>query len=242
MKASEKIKKIVLLSFGSMLTTIILSSCIFGITGKGDVVTEIIELDAIEGLDLAIEADIELNYGETQTVEISAQKNIIDNIKRDIRSGTWQIKFKRNASNFDPILISITVPEIKDVSISGTGEVFFNDEFETDFLELGISGSGIIDGLIICNKTKISIPGSGDIYLSGTADEQDISVSGSGNYSGFGLECGDCDISIPGSGYCEVFVNDNLYVKISGSGNVYYRGMPSILHEISGSGRIINDN
>ena len=236
--ASKKSIFIIIISF----FFIQLISCLTEIKGSGDIVQQSIPIASFTSIDLAIDANVTLVLGEQQSVEILAQQNIIENIKTRVKSNKWVIEFEKNVRSHDPIDIIIVIPEIKGISISGSGEVYSDDYFETDLLDLSISGSGVIDLITNTNQTDASISGSGDIYISGTTSEQSISISGSGNYYGFNFESINCDVSISGSGNCEIFVTSNLVVSISGSGNVYYTGNPVVNSSITGSGQVIQSN
>ena len=51
---------------------------------------------------------------------------------------------------------------------------------------------------------------------------------------------GSADITITGSGDVFTFVENSLIAFISGSGNIYLKGNPTINKTITGSGKIIN--
>ena len=90
---------------------------------------------------------------------------------------------------------------------------------------------------------KIELIGVGDFELSG--DEQDelvIILMGVGTVKAFDMEVGTCIITSTGVGNCEVYVLDELTVTISGVGNVYYKGNPTINSTITGLGQLINAN
>jgi hypothetical protein len=48
----------------------------------------------------------------------------------------------------------------------------------------------------------------------------------------------DCTIRISGSGNCEVNVVNNLFVQVSGVGDIFYKGSPTLTSDISGVGNI----
>lgn len=91
---------------------------------------------------------------------------------------------------------------------------------------------------------EVSMIGSGNVSVkdSMSAGYFKISILGSGNFSGFPLTATSCDVDISGSGECEITVLDRLDVIIDGSGSVYYKGSPLIHEDITGSGRVVNDN
>jgi hypothetical protein len=90
------------------------------------------------------------------------------------------------------------------------------------------------------NKVSTTIAGSGTIHIAGKADYHNVTIAGSGNLEALDFIVSSYDIQIPGSGECRIHVKDVLNVLIAGSGNVYYRGNPSVINTtIVGSGNVI---
>ena len=90
-------------------------------------------------------------------------------------------------------------------------------------------------------NTKIT--GSGSMDLIGICDEFDYTISGSGDVNSFGLISDRGFVEINGSGDTEVFVNEFLSVKITGSGDVLFKGNPDdITSDITGSGDLRDVN
>ena len=91
---------------------------------------------------------------------------------------------------------------------------------------------------------EISYDGSGNVKISGfmETDYLELSLMGSCSFYGFSLSARSCQVDITGSGNCEITATNNLDVSIDGSGSVFYKGSPSIIDHISGSGRVVNSN
>ena len=103
------------------------------------------------------------------------------------------------------------------VAVSGSGSV-----------KVVVDASDLVDG-------KVS--GSGTLGLRGKAENVKFRVSGSGNLNAEKLAAKNCQIESSGSGNCRIQVTNNLMSRISGSGQVYYRGNPKrIVNNASGSG------
>src|SRR4030095_4206964 len=66
------------------------------ITGEGNTVKQEISLAPIHGVDLGFSGDVILTQGSTQKIVLEGQQNIIDNIKREIDNGVWEINFDKN--------------------------------------------------------------------------------------------------------------------------------------------------
>jgi len=233
-----------------IVVMLLLASCdsnTIRVTGEGPVVTKTITVPEFSGIDLAGAANIIISQGATQNVEVSAQQNIIDRLLTKVAGGIWTVKLEDgNYSNYD-LTIHITVPVIRSISVSGSGNVEVNDFTGQDDLELDISGSGNIEMNAFggCENLSVTITGSGNVV--GKKDFTDLKnmsvhISGSGNFMAYPVVSDNCHISIPGSGVCFVTVNDALNISISGSGSVFYKGSPTLTQSISGSGVVMNAN
>ena len=95
------------------------------------------------------------------------------------------------------------------------------------------------------SELDLAISGSGNIEALSEFDieSESVDLSGSGKLKLFKVIGQDCNVALSGSGNVEVNVQNELVVDLSGSGNVYYKGVPnSIQSDISGSGSVIDAN
>jgi hypothetical protein len=225
-----------------LLVSSLLVSC--KIRGKGDVVTETFQMSAFSAVVNAIEADVYITNAPLQSVEIEAQQNIIDNIILEVTDGQLKIDEKKHLGKHEPIRINISVPELSSINLTGSGNMFTTNTFDSQGnISAVIIGSGNIDAKFNTqSKITTDIIGSGDIMLMGVAPQHEISISGSGNVHTFDLFTNISVVNISGSGTCELTADSLLNVTISGSGDVYFKGYPTITSNISGSGTIHNSN
>jgi hypothetical protein len=230
-----------------MLFGITLNSCYVDgrrIKGQGPVVQQTFDLPAISGVSLSVDANVIITKGDTQTVVIEGQQNIINNVKKYISSdGIWRIGYYDPVKQHDGLWIRITTPHFDYAAVSGSGRIETNGLYsDSSNVNLNISGSGTIVMDVIAHIIESEISGSGQIYLTGSAFEHAINISGSGNIRAFPLMTQQTYVKISGSGNSEVTVENYLDVIISGSGHVYYKGNPQIQANISGSGSVIKVN
>ena len=229
----------------ALLISLFISSCrksIFPIRGKGDLVLQTRTLNDCGGIHLAMDAEVKIIKDSVYKLELSAQQNILDIITTDVSGGILTINTKNiNLHNSKPITISVHMPSIKNVEISGSGNINSNDIWSAESFESRVSGSGNIS-LSGVTSTNIysTISGSGNIaFLSGTSTNSYLKISGSGNCKSENLVTKNVEATVSGSGdiYCNA--EDNLNATISGSGNIHYKGRPRIEQHISGSGNLI---
>ncbi|HMO38644.1 MAG TPA: head GIN domain-containing protein [Saprospiraceae bacterium] len=245
----NSIKKIIAILAGATLL-LYMPGCFVDDVGigcirpDGPVVSERISMAPFTGVDLRMAGKVYITQGSPQRVEVEAPRRLIDEMEFNVRNGIWRIETNRCARyNSRDLRIYITMPDLTSLRISGSGDIISENVFVIDDLDLTISGSGGMDLALDAKDVGATISGSGNIYLEGVADALDFVVSGSGDFRCFDLAANSARINISGSGSAEVHVSEALNVRISGSGNVRYKGTPSIVNtQISGSGKVIKVN
>lgn len=210
-----------------------------GIKGEGPKVTRTLDISTFDGIALGINANVYLKQGNTQSVKVEAQQNMIDNLEQEVKNGTWKISFDQNVRNHDGIKIWITVKDLNKIALSGSGNIMSEEKFsDLGDLELSVSGSGDIQFESVSKSLSAAISGSGDINLKGATGPCRMSITGSGDISALNLKAKTCSVKITGSGDSAVNVSEQLDVSIVGSGDVVYTGGASVRSKITGSGSV----
>lgn len=194
------------------------------LNGEGPMVKERLNIDGFTSIGLGMQATVYLTQGKEYSVQIEAQKNIIDALKKEVKDDSWNIGFDNNmrVRNYKKAKVWITMPTLEDVAIGGSGEIYG----ETPFLDLG--------------NLKISIGGSGEIALAGDAKDVKLNIAGSGTIKTADLKATNAKVSIAGSGktYIHIINDGDLNVSVAGSGKVFYKGDAKVKTSIAGSGSV----
>jgi len=178
--------------------------------------------------------------GDEESLTIEGPNNILRNIETEVIGSTLYIDSTRSIINnsLQPILFTLTVKSINEVSLSGAGSIQI-DELDTERLEIILTGAGSIriDDL---NTMDLSVllNSAGSIAISGTAEEQKIVLSGVGSYEGDDLQSRLATVLLSGAGSADLWVTDDLDVTVSGVGSVAYYGSPSVTQNVSGVGSV----
>ncbi|MGH1436124.1 MAG: head GIN domain-containing protein [Lewinella sp.] len=209
----------------------------------GPISTIDLNLPDFSGISLAMDARVEITQGPEQSVTVEGKSDIFDELDLDISSsGIWTIRTEDCVRDVDNLIFYITVPDLNEIKISGSGKIISTNTFVVGDIELRISGSGEINMALEADDIEVDISGSGEVYLEGLADELSLDVTGSGDLEAFDIAVREGNIKISGSGDAEVRVEDRLDVRITGSGDVYYKGQPLLDVSITGSGEVIDAN
>jgi len=238
-------KTIQLLTVGLVLLLFSVTSCIDDliIRGNGIEVSEARLTNHFSKVKSEGDFDVHISPGAEYDILIKAESNLIPYIETNVTGSTLRIHTRglRNFRNQLPLKIFITMPYIETIAQSGSGTVT-TGFFETEHLNVVVSGSGKIEAAVEANSVDGVVSGSGSLYLTGQAINADFVVSGSGEIDAWEMSLRNCEATISGSGSIWVIPERYLRANISGSGNVYYFGSPAVEAHISGSGNVIREN
>jgi hypothetical protein len=222
-----------------------LSSCVDEIflSGNGDVQSQNRHITGFDAVTSSGDYHVSVMPGTEFSVQVKAESNLLPYIETELHGTTLKIGTHgiHTIHHHYPIEVFITQPQLTSLNLSGSGFIK-TGSFTSDYLELGISGSGDIDAQVIAKTIKANVSGSGNIILAGNADASDFRISGSGKIKTYDLIQNHCQASISGSGDVYANVIETLHASISGSGCVYYIGNPLVQTSISGSGKVLAKN
>jgi len=205
------------------------------------VVKETRDVSGFTGVNFGIAGNLFVKIGSGFQVTIEGDSKYIRDVESIVKNGKLVIRRDNfGIFNNERANVYVTMPEIKSLGLSGSGQATVEGTVKTDMIDLSVSGSGKITiPEVILGEMSCSISGSGDIHLEGgEVGKADLSISGSGSYAGDKVVIKDFQAGISGSGSCSCNVSESLNATISGSGNVIYSGNPRMNVRASGSGHV----
>jgi len=244
--------KLFILSTVWVLAGVLTSGCIVidlngcstqRVKGSGKVISESRQVPEFREIRLEGQGKVVVAQANQFSVEVTSDDNILPSIETAVINGQLILSHE-NGKNLRPTTLNytITVKDLKGVSIAGSGDIVGNDEFNSERFYADIAGSGDITIKVSADHLESGISGSGSISLSGSTNSHDARITGSGDVDAFELLARDSSVVITGSGNCRIHVSDKLRAKITGSGDVLYKGHPQISESITGSGKVKDRN
>ncbi len=228
------------LLFTAFSLLLALSSCDpLGIRGKGDVITMSFDETDFHGFDLSLSGDVEIRTGAAFKVEVSCEESVMPYVETKVTDGILKVYFNRDVYDVDHMKIVVTAPFWDNFDVSGSGDIVIPDTIVGNTLRMDVSGSGSIRATeALFDHAHLSVSGSGDLKLAGSAETLDADISGSGAIKCFDFVVNTAKIEVSGSGDAQVNVLESLDASISGSGTITYKGNPDVNARVSGSGNI----
>ncbi len=211
------------------------------VKGNGDMVTKTRSVGNYDVVAVGGSFDVKLYAGKEGNLKITVDENLLAYLITEVDNGTLKIKWKKgtNISHHSQILVTVPFKEIEGASLAGSGDLYSEDVIKTNAFKAALAGSGDIRLKLSTTSVSASLAGSGDIELSGTTNDFKCALAGSGDIQAYDLASNNTDVRISGSGGIKVSAKDMLSARISGSGNIYYKGNPEKQDiKVSGSGTV----
>jgi len=213
-----------------MVVALVISACsvvqdrLNVVRGSGNVTSETRDISGVTSVDLAGAADVDITFGDVESLVVEAEDNIVPLIETEVENGRLVIGTKSNTSysNTRPVTVHVTMKSLEAVSLSGSGSITVQN-FQGETIRVDLSGSG-------------------DINVSGTADSADMTLGGSGKINGEQFKADSVKVSVDGSGDARVYASEQLDAEVGGSGSIRYSGNPAqVSKNVSGSGSISSE-
>lgn len=208
--------KLCLFALGALFA---LSSCDgFGIRGNGHVLTDARKIPEVSSVEAHGALRVEWHSGPP-SVTVTTDDNLMGYVDVRVDGRKLVLRTHNNLRPTNGVVVRVSSANLASVALHGAVRLVAENLAANDFY---IDGSGATH-----------------IELSGTASSLNATLSGASRLEAESLRSQTVDMSISGAGRAEVYASENLRVRISGAGKVYYSGNPkSVERKISGAGKI----
>ncbi|WP_196895978.1 head GIN domain-containing protein [Aureivirga marina] len=210
------------------------------IKGNKNLITATREISYFQEIKSKGSFKVILTDGKQGEIEITAEENLMEYIITEVTDNKLSIHYKKG-KNIQPrkeIIIKVPIKFINHLTLSGSGEIISEVPIENKEFSIVVTGSGDISLEEVESKNiTATLSGSGNLDIAGETNKLKVRISGSADFEGKKLESDKVDITISGSGNATVYANNSLKARVSGSGDIYYKGNPKNIDvKSSGSG------
>ena len=168
-----------------------------------------------------------------------------DRIRLD---ATKPVNYYLTVTGLDMIKISsvgdIEAPDLQagqfSITIASTGDLEMGN-LEADTLTVRISSTGDVTmDLLNADTLEVDIGSIGNLDIAGgQVKTQKVTISSSGKYTAQDLASDDADVRLSSNGSATIWVQDHLKAKLTSSGDLRYRGNPTVDATTDSSGDVI---
>lgn len=200
-------------------------------------------------------------------LKITGSDNLLDVVECKVANNLLTVKFKNNLNiqfgKVGRLKIMVSSPSLKDVQLSGSGDVILMNVVKCTKLNLSLAGSGDIkaDEIVCTSDFSATLQGSGDIAVKKNLQASNVTLklAGSGDLGFRGIKGGNVlaelqgsgDVTLAGTARQAKLVLSNsgdldarnlnavdVDARLNGSGNISCSASGNLRCSINGSGDI----
>jgi hypothetical protein len=191
------------------------------VQGSGVVKSEERPVAGFTAVTLAGVGNVTVEIADTEGLTVKAEDNILPLLTSEVKDGTLVLGTVPNASfnATKPIEFHVRTKALTGLTVSGTGNATARQ--------------------VKAGKLTVTVNGTGNVTLAGTADELEATVAGTGNVQAEGLAAKRVKARVNGTGSAVVNATESLDATVAGVGSVEYTGNPPQVREsVSGVGKV----
>ena len=201
------------------------------ITGSGNMVTQEEPITGFDKVDISYSFDVNISRGESFSVVIRADDNLVEYLQVVKQGGTLKIGLDpnrdytiRNAT----MEADVTMPELTGLDLSSSSHATITGFKSTKALSVDLSSSSSLEGDIETGDVSIDLSSSSEMRLTGSGGDAIIDISSSSelDLSEFAVE--NASVNASSSSTVTVNASGRLDVDASSSSDVYYLENPTL--------------
>jgi hypothetical protein len=195
-----------------------------GVAGSGSGTTRTFAVADFTALSLRGSDDVDVRVGTGFSVRAEGPSKELDKLKIERVGDTLRIG-RKNRNGFswgssDDVKVFVTMPRIAAATIAGSGDMAI-DRVEGERFVGDTAGSGGLNiAMLGVREAKLSMAGSGNMTLKGSAERLTIDIAGSGDIDASGVKATAAAVAVMGSGGVRADVTGTATVSVMGSGDV----------------------
>ena len=213
------------------------------VRGSGQVTTESRPVNGFSALVLSGFGDVTIKQGNSESLTIEAEDNILPEISSEVRNGVLYLGFKKGTTQdtvipTKPIRFALGVKDLTSIETSGAGNITA-DILNTSSLRVSLNGfGGVKINSASAGSISTTVNGAGSLDLVGQIPQQTVTLNGLGSYRAGDLKSQKAKITVAGAGSATVWVSESLDATITGAGSIQYYGTPSVTKNVTGVGAV----
>jgi len=226
------------------LLALFTSSCAFDISfgegkrGNGQVVEESRKVTdeftavyASEGLDVFV------TQGNTFSINVEADENIIDLIGTDIRDGRLKVHAIENIGRATK-KVYVTLPEVTSLHTSSGADLIAQNTIKTTKIELDASSGSDLEIEVDADEVTANTSSGADIKLSGRTNVLYADASSGSDIKARSLMAKRCTADASSGADISINVSESLMADASSGADISYTGDASVQKKKSVSGSV----
>lgn len=176
--------------------------------GNGAVKEESRNVGSFEEISVDGIFEVSVISGKKQKVVIKADSNLHSRITTTVKNKKIIISSKGAICTQNPMIVEITLAELKSISLEGSSEIF------------------VVSNNCTSEKFSVDLGGTSSMKLTGRCKNLDVQLQGTAELDGSEFEAQNVNIKAEDATEALIYVTEKLSGTSSGASEVFYSGSP----------------
>lgn len=178
------------------------------VEGNGKVKEQQRNVAEIDQIQVSGAFDLFLEAGEKQQLMVVADENLLPYITTTVSGRVLKVSTSRSVCTANSMEIRLSVGRLNYISADGS----------SDFQIKGIDEK----------RLQLQLSGANELSIAGETDNLEVELSGASDLDAAKLRAKKAKLVVTGSAEAKVNASETLDVDISGVGEIYYLGSPTV--------------
>jgi Putative auto-transporter adhesin, head GIN domain len=190
--------------------------------------------------------NVTIQTGKSVSGKASGDKRVLDSLKLERTGTTLRIRLQDIINNdkgrpiTEPLRVVLTTQQIRDMTVSGNGELMISEVRQPDAARMLIAGGGKITiGRLVSDQFSANIDGNGRIEIDGgLVRDSRVTIVGAGEYQATRLQVRKLRLEHNGNAISSATVEEGTEIYNRGSGNITIGGRGTCFIKLAGAAAI----
>lgn len=198
------------------------------IEGNGNIVSKEYTIDDYSKIEVENKADI---IYEQKTLNhpylvVETDENLQPYTSVSVEDGVLVLRSTENLKT-KHCKVYTNSKSLSEIKVSGVSNIELKSSLDSKNLTINFSGVGSIKAYDLkCDNLTANLSGVANFTFGGTVRNSVLNVSGKGDIHAYELNAANSECNVSGMGKIETFTTDFLKARMSGVGNIRYKGTP----------------
>ena len=197
----------------------------FLVSAFGDNITKKYDFKNFTGVSVGHGMHLKITQSDSYSVEVKADERDFKYL--EVEKIGDNLEFHINKNNFrarDDIEVTISMPALTNLELSGGSMGKFTMDVSSKSFELELSGGSQVKGELKCSDINIALSGGSQVSLEGKGKNVDLAGSGGSIFSLKNFSVKDVNAQLSGGSQVRVAMNGTLNTVQSGGSELTYYG------------------
>jgi predicted methyltransferase len=239
----KTITKLTTLLVVLLITTSCFMDGIMGIKGNRNVTTETRNISSdFEKIDIQQGINLYLTQGNSTSLKVEADENIMDLLKTEVQNNQLKIYFKKNVYKAKARNVYLTTNEISSIEASSGSSVKTENTWQIPTLEINTSSGSSVKFHVNADDISSTSSSGSTIRLYGKTNNFSAEASSGSNINATKLISTYAIAKASSGANITVNVNEKLTANASSGGSVNYEGNPTEINKDTSSGGNVTES